>query len=253
MNYVYDDTTAAITTAPGSVIGYVSNGTNGSGLTSGYIPNQLNFTLANGAVFDTHESYNAYSFQLGGNHGGQGLVAEWLAAGGTVGVGNVQEPFAGPQYEANESQMFKMLLAGYTWGEAAWSSIQQLSYVNTVVGDPLMTWKTLIPGDANMDGTVDSADLAVLAANWGKTGQPGTMWSLGDFNGDGVVNSADLAMLAADWGKTASWSTTTPVISSADTQVLQSFTTSIPEPSTLLLAAAGTLTLLMWRGWRRLF
>jgi hypothetical protein len=37
--------------------------------------------------------------------------------------------------------MFKMLLSGYTWAEAAWSSMQQLSYVNTVVGDPLMTWK----------------------------------------------------------------------------------------------------------------
>ena len=255
LNYVYDNTTAAVTTTPGPVIGYDSNGTNGSGLSPGYIPNQLNFTLANGAVFDTHESYNAYSFQPGGNHGGQGLVAEWLAKGGTVGVGNVQEPSAGAPYEANESQMYKMLLAGYTWGEAAWSSIQQLGYVNTVVGDPLMTWKTLIPGDANMDGSVGSADLAVLAANWGKTGQAGgSMWSLGDFNCDGVVGSADLALLAADWGKTASWGTTT-VVASGDTDQLQlqSFTTSIPEPSTLLLAAAGLLTILLRRGYKHLF
>lgn len=139
--YVYDNTTAAITTAPGPVIGYVSHGTNGGGLYPGYISRQLQFKPANGAVFQTYESYNAYSFQSGGNHDGQGLVAEWLAAGGTAGVGHVEEPYTGSCNVANEDQMFKMLLKGYTWAEAAWSSMQQLSYVNTVVGDPLMTWK----------------------------------------------------------------------------------------------------------------
>jgi uncharacterized protein (TIGR03790 family) len=141
--YVYDNTDAAVTTAPGPVIGYVSHGVNdgAGGLEPGYISGQLDFRLASGAVFHTHESYNAYSFQPGANLGGQGLVAQWLAIGGTAGVGHVAEPLSGATNVANEDQMFKMLLAGYTWGEAAWSSIQQLSYVNTVVGDPLMTWK----------------------------------------------------------------------------------------------------------------
>ena len=245
--YVYDNTSAAVTTASGPVIGYDSQGVHGGGLSAGYITNQLNFTLANGAVFTSHESFNAYSFQQGGNVGGQGLVAEWIAKGGTAGIGNVQEPMNGPDNEANEDQMFQMLLNGYTWGEAAWSSLAQLSYVNTVVGDPLMTWKTLIPGDANMDGTVGSADLALLGANWGKTGQAGgAMWSLGDFNCDGVIGSADLALLGANWGKVASWAT--GVASSEEPFDPQEI--GIPEPSTIYLVIVGLTTLLVGYRWR---
>ena len=246
--YVYENTDAAITTATRPVIGYVSHGTNdgSGGLDSGYIANQLNFPLAKGAAFLTHESFNAYSFVPGGNVGGQGLVAEWLAKGGTVGVGNVSEPLSGTPYEANEDQMFKMLLNGFTWGEAAWSSLQQLSYVNTVVGDPLMTWKTLLPGDSNMDGRVGSADLALLGANWGAVGQSGgAMWSLGDFNCDGRVGSADLALLGANWGSVASWASSGSGAGEPpfDPQ-------GIPEPSTLSLLIVGLITLLVGCRWR---
>jgi hypothetical protein len=52
-------------------------------------------------------------------------------------------------------------------------------------------------GDINGDNTVNSADLSILAANWGKTGATAAD---GDLNGDGTVNSADLAILAAGWG-----------------------------------------------------
>ena len=104
----------------GPVIGYVSHGTN-AGMPSNYISSQLQFTLGPGAVFETHESFNAYSFQQGGNTMGQGQVAQWLAAGGTVGVGNVQEPEAGTNYEPNEDKIFAMLLDGKTWAEAAWT------------------------------------------------------------------------------------------------------------------------------------
>jgi hypothetical protein len=52
----------------------------------------------------------------------------------------------------------------------------------------------LIPGDANMDGSVDQSDCAILRANYGKTGM---WWSEGDFNHDGAVNAADLAILNA--------------------------------------------------------
>ena len=196
--YVYDDTSAAVTTAPGPVIGYVSHGIHGGGLSPGYIPNQLNFTLANGSVFSTYESYNAYSFQPGGNLEGQGLVAEWLAKGGTAGVGNVQEPDSGSEDVANEDQMFKMLLDGYTWGEAAWSSLQQLSYVNTVVGDPLMVWQHAVPGDVNLDGVVDVNDLATVLANYNGHNM---LWGQGDFNGDGNVDINDLTALLANFGR----------------------------------------------------
>jgi uncharacterized protein (TIGR03790 family) len=257
--YLYENTDAATTTAARPVIGYVSHGVNDGtgGLESGYIPNQLNFTLAKGAVFQTHESFDAYSFVPGGNLNGQGLVAEWLAKGGTAGVGHVQEPLSGANYEANEDQMFNMLLNGFTWGEAAWSSMKQLSYVNTVVGDPLMTWKTLIAGDANMDGRVGSADLALLGANWGLSGQAGgALWGLGDFNCDGVVGSADLALLGANWGLVSSWvggaAGSGEIVSSqafypyqinnsasVDGPAALPSYVKIPEPSTFVLAIVG--------------
>ncbi len=141
---VYDDTTAFVTTAPGPVIGYDSHGVHStSNPGANYITSALNITLANGAVFNSWESFNAASFNTTGDTHGQGQVAQWLQKGGTAGVGNVAEPWASPSYVANEDQLFSMLLSGKPFAEAAWSSIKQLSYVTTVVGDPLMTWKPL--------------------------------------------------------------------------------------------------------------
>ncbi len=219
--YVYDTTTTPVTTAPGPVIGYVSHGVHGTGLNPGYIQNQLNFTLANGAVFDTYESYNAYSFQPGGSVDGQGLVADWLAIGGTAGVGNVQEPYDGTEDVANEDQMFKMLLSGYTWGEAAWSSFQQLKYVNTVVGDPLMVWHPAIPGDATLDGVVDANDMTIVLSNYGMSN---ASWEQGDFTGSGTVDINDFTLVMCSFGRSAS--------SAAGPQ-------AAPEPSALILLASA--------------
>jgi uncharacterized protein (TIGR03790 family) len=240
---VYESTGAAVTTAPGPVIAYDSHGkNNGSGaLTPGYITAQLRFNLANGAVFQTYESYNAYSFRPGGNRGGQGLVAEWLQIGGTAAVGHVEEPLTGATNVANDDQMFKMLLDGRTWAEAAWSSMQQLSFVNTVVGDPLMTWHRVIPGDANLDGTVDSSDLDVLLAYWGGAGQSGgAMWPRGDFNADGRIDAADMDILSSNLGQVANWR----LPPSSDAQSIGGpgpGTGAIPEPPTAVLAVAGLL------------
>lgn len=77
----------------------------------------------------------------------------------------------------------------------------------------------LIPGDANVDGTVDESDAEVLAENWGKAN---ANWVMGDFNKDGSVGAADAAILAANWGQ--------GVITESN---------PVPEPSTLVLAALG--------------
>ncbi|HSZ56857.1 MAG TPA: choice-of-anchor Q domain-containing protein [Tepidisphaeraceae bacterium] len=54
--------------------------------------------------------------------------------------------------------------------------------------------KYTLTGDANLDGSVNSADLQILLSNLNRTGP----WDQGDFNYDGNVNSADLqALLAA--------------------------------------------------------
>jgi uncharacterized protein (TIGR03790 family) len=214
--YLYDNTSAAITAAPGAVIGYVSHGIHGGELNPGYITNQLDFTLACGAVFDTHESYNAYSFQSGGNVAGQGLVAEWLKIGGTAGVGNVQEPFSGPAYEACEDQIFKMLLKGYTWADAAWSSLPQLGYVNTVVGDPLMVWRHAL----------DMHDLSSVLSNYDKSCLP---WGPGDYTGDGRVNISDLAVILTQYDEGNGTAAVGAI--------------SVPEPSCLALFGVGAVIL----------
>ncbi|MGA0173485.1 MAG: GC-type dockerin domain-anchored protein, partial [Phycisphaerales bacterium] len=50
-----------------------------------------------------------------------------------------------------------------------------------------------IPGDLNVDGVVNGADLSILLSAWG-TADP-----VADINGDGVVNGADLSTLLSNW------------------------------------------------------
>ena len=79
-----------------------------------------------------------------------------------------------------------------------------------------------LPGDANLDGTIDEDDAAVLAANWQTL--TGATWAMGDFNDDGAVNDIDATLLAANWQSGSS--------------------VAVPEPGTLTLLAICGLTLL---------
>lgn len=92
-----------------------------------------------------------------------------------------------------------------------------------------------LPGDSNLDGTVDAADLNTLAWNWQ---QQARSWSAGDFHVDGSVNAADLSKLAVNWQRTIP---TASVVSA-----------TVPEPSALLLTILGCAVL--WRkprGWQK--
>ena len=46
--------------------------------------------------------------------------------------------------------------------------------------------------DVNGDGVVSGLDLAVMFANWGRSGA-------GDVDGNGTVNARDLAFVLANW------------------------------------------------------
>jgi hypothetical protein len=87
------------------------------------------------------------------------------------------------------------------------------------------TFDLPVPGDANLDGKVDFADLLILAQNYGSTTNVG--WRQGDFNGDGKVTFADLLVLAQHYGQTI------------DNLPVPQFV-QVPDPSgaPLLLAAA---------------
>lgn len=76
-------------------------------------------------------------------------------------------------------------------------------------------------GDVNLDGIVNSQDLALVSSNWLASGphQPG------DANGDGVVNSQDLALVSSNWLDQVGLSGAVPV----------------PEPSTIALLAIGAV------------
>ena len=81
-------------------------------------------------------------------------------------------------------------------------------------------YKSLRPGDANIDSYVNDDDLSLLLANWGSSTAG---WTRGNFNAAGNVNDDDLSLLLANW--TGGGST-------------------VPEPATclmLLAAAAGIL------------
>ncbi len=68
-----------------------------------------------------------------------------------------------------------------------------------------------IPGDANGDGAVDSADLDIVRGNWGSSVTPGDL-SMGDLSGDGLVDSADLDLVRGNWGATTAAAVPEPAI-----------------------------------------
>ncbi len=55
-----------------------------------------------------------------------------------------------------------------------------------------------VAGDANLDYSVNGADLGVVLANFNKTGMN---WCQGDFNYDGSVNGADLGVVLANFNQ----------------------------------------------------
>jgi hypothetical protein len=89
------------------------------------------------------------------------------------------------------------------------------------------------PGDADRNGTVNGADLNTVLSNYNGT-FTGDTWALGDFDGNSTVNGADLNI----------------VLSNYDQHLAAAGAPGAPEPSTLLLAAAGLAGLLGY-AWRK--
>jgi hypothetical protein len=122
-----------------------------------------------------------------------------------------------------------------TWTLQSASAISQngdyiVGYGTTSSGGPTHAFllTAVLPGDANYDGKVDINDLTIVLAHYGQTG---TTWGQGEFTGDGTVDINDLTIVLAHYGQGLG--------SSAAGNV-----SAVPEPSALLLAAAGLLGLL---------
>ena len=80
-----------------------------------------------------------------------------------------------------------------------------------------------LPGDANLDSTVDLQDFGLLKANFGKQG----FWYQGNFDASPAIDLSDFGMLKASFGTQR----------------------ATPEPPTWLLAALAGLGILMSRRW----
>lgn len=80
-----------------------------------------------------------------------------------------------------------------------------------------------IPGDADLDGKVDFADLVTVARHFGTSG--GNSWQTGDFYGTGTVDFSDLVVVARQYGQS---------LGTAASPAL-----TVPEPTCLGLTIAS--------------
>jgi hypothetical protein len=83
--------------------------------------------------------------------------------------------------------------------------------------------KTAIPGDFNLDGAVDGADLTMWKSNAGMTS--GALFRQGDANRDGAVDGADFLV----------WQRSLQATAASAAQ------TAVPEPTAALLATLGLI------------
>jgi hypothetical protein len=105
-----------------------------------------------------------------------------------------------------------------------------LGWTDTVVGgEQLLTVMYTLYGDTNLDGTVNGGDLNTVLSNFNKTG---LSWAQGDFDYNTTVNGADLNTVLSNFNQHLS------------------VTGAVPEPSSLLLLAAGLAGLLAY-AWRK--
>jgi hypothetical protein len=148
-NYYFETTEDTVTSHYKPIMSYSSNGVHTTlgpyyfpncqnfAFSEDYIQTQLHFTYAPGAIFNTAESFNGKTL---GTYpvvrtSGHGQLADFTRMGGTVGVGHAYEPTADNVVE--NSIMFPSYALGYTFIEAAYLGMHNLTGENVVVGDPL--------------------------------------------------------------------------------------------------------------------
>jgi hypothetical protein len=190
---------------------------------------------------DLHNS--ALVLQTTSNSDKDARIPTLLSQIASAWAGGPGDPWTGPgitsSTAAADSANFAVALAdnaalGYTTFRG------QLVDANSLLITPALF------GDANLDLAVDAFDLNLLAAHWQQPAN--ALWSDGDFNADGVVNAFDLNLLAAHWQSTSLLSASPLSIQDSGLRTQDSVPPSpIPEPTSLLLLALPSLTLLRRR------
>jgi len=124
-------------------------------------------------------------------------------------------------------------------GQAQRLFIQQDANYNVTAVLALQT----LPGDTNLDGTVDSTDYSTFIQHWQETVTGGT--GVGDLNYDGKVDSNDYSILVQNWQATASltWQVVQRVAYDPDGKqtVLTGNWSATPYPAFVLQSFQGGL------------
>jgi hypothetical protein len=111
-----------------------------------------------------------------------------------------------------------------------------VSWLGVLIRIPVVyqggTVSVALPGDANLDGTVNITDLSRVLTNYDKTGMG---WSDGDFNNDGIANISDLSNVLTNYDKSLD--------ASAGIK-------PVPEPATLVLLSIAAIGIVGY-AWRR--
>jgi hypothetical protein len=107
---------------------------------------------------------------------------------------------------------------------------------NDVAGADATTHQCGTTGDYNCSGAVEQGDLDLVLQNWGDASPPVAAGWWSQQPGDGFVNQDDLDGVLQNWGDAFVWPAP-----------LAAATAAVPEPSSVLLLAAGAAGLASWR------
>lgn len=225
LNFLSDENESdvVILSTNNNCIGYESSGSHSDALLyADYCVDVLEFNYSNGAIFNTYESFNRYAFDISnlgdneenfGKRGGhvfptfthyQGLIADFIHAGGTGGEAHVYEPTTATVSDGE--YFFPAYAMGYSLVEAIYMGIPYLAYRNLVVGDPLTTiaWgKQTTTKNISMSGTNLITDILTIQTGDTLTFTSGAHINLkhhGFVTGSGTLQvESNVIISSTDW------------------------------------------------------
>jgi hypothetical protein len=175
----------------------------------GTVTGTINTSTVTGANSDVGQ------LNITGNFAQTATASTFADIGGTVAGTNYDRFAIGGTAALNGAlslDLFAAYSPAYLFGHTILTAASRTGHFSSISGMLLSPLKGLavtytasgvvvtatIPGDANVDGTVNSLDFSALAANFNKTN---VGWVEGDFGGDGKANAIDFNSLASNYGK----------------------------------------------------
>lgn len=178
--------------------------------------------IAAGSIFDTpNPSTSSFGWVTPDGDGVVGYQENVPTSEATIGYGSSDEA-AGSYALATFTTEGPSTTGSLTTSISIDGILAQLGANNTIATTAAS--RTATAGDADLVGGVATADLSILASNFGASG---ANWSMADFDGDDIVGTSDLSILASNFG--------------APSGGLSAAGSAAPEPSALILAGLAVL------------